>query len=236
MRVGTSARLAGMGKNWFIQGVITNFVWWLLAVSGGAVVALLARYASSWAAPARDGLVAFAAIAVGIVGLRNIRSGPKARTTTRNAESQIRSWLDNFRVAVQNDPNQDTYFRLVATMPSSVKIIIGRLKGELDGYVMFRAEITPSAEEQRQIADLSRVEAERMLLEVRLELARLGVTYSGLTLPVSTIALMKRLPISDALTEDLFIDRLDQMEAAVGVIAIITRMGFQRNEVARVGR
>ena len=190
------------------------------------MVTFLARYASPWTEPVLYGLAAFAAVSVGILCLRQMGRLSKARTTFQNVEAQVRTWLNNFRVAVQNDPSPEAYFRVIATMASGAKIIVGRPKGEFSDYIIFRSEITPTPQEQATIANLPDEEVERLLSEIRLELARATVGYSGLARPITTVVLFKRVPIGEALTEDLFISKLDEMEAVLNVIAIISWRGF----------
>jgi hypothetical protein len=63
-----------------------------------------------------------------------------------------------------------------------------------------------------------------------LQLARAKVTYSGLELPITTVAIIKRIPITDSLTEDAFIDKLEDVEAAMHTIAIVWLIGVERNK------
>jgi hypothetical protein len=222
-----------MRNNWFIRGLITNWVSALVIGAGGIIVAFLARNASLWATPALYGLGGSALLAVSIYAGKAIARLPAKRhlIDPNNVEKEVRSWLDNFRVGVRNAPIPEAYFRFIATMDSGTKIIVGRLRTELSGYILLRAEVIPSPEERRMIAQLSGEEVMNILSEIKLELARARVGYSGLVIPVGTIALFKRIPLTAALTEDLLINRLEEMEATINMIALISYNGFRRNRV-----
>lgn len=162
-----------MRDNWFIQGLITNGAYALLVLAGGAVVAVLARNASLWATPVLYGLGGSALLSVSIFAFKAMGRLPAKRTTldVDNVGRQIRLWLDNFRVPVQNDPTPDTYFRFIVTTTSGTRIAVGRPR-EFSGYIVLRGEVTPSPDEQRAIQGLSVREANRVLSELRLEMAR----------------------------------------------------------------
>ena len=190
-----------MSKNWFVQGLITNMISWLITVVGGVITAILIRRGSAWGTPLLGGLAAFAFIGLGLMALKQLGRLSEQRTNLRNVESHVRLWLDKFRVAVKNDPNEETYFRFIVTTPNNTKIIVGRPRNEFSSYLVLRAELTASEDEKKRINALPNDKAEELILAIRLEMARLGVGYSGLGLPYSTLALTKAIPIGDNLTE-----------------------------------
>jgi hypothetical protein len=63
-------------------------------------------------------------------------------------------------------------------------------------------------------------------------MARAKVSYSGLVLPITMVALFKRMPIGESLTEDFFMAKLEEVEAAFNAMAVVTYMGFERNRIA----
>lgn len=203
----------------------------MVVVVGGATTTLLARYLSNWATPALYGLAGSALLSVTIVALKAIARLPRRRPVTdlENIESEVHRWLDNFRVTVKNDPITEAYFRFIVTLDSGTKVVVGRPRGELSGYILVRGEVILGPEDQKMIAALSQDEVADLLLELRLELARAKVGYSGLALPIDTIAIFKRIPISEALTEDAFFNKLEEVEAALNTVGIISVKGFRRN-------
>ena len=67
----------------------------------------------------------------------------------------------------------------------------------------------------------------RMRDEIRLELARAKVGYSGIKIPLENFAIFKRIPINDALTEDSFIAKLEEVEAALNAVGAICAIGLR---------
>jgi hypothetical protein len=220
-----------MRDKWFVRGLVTNITSAILVAGAGVLIGLLAKGASAWTSPVLYGLGGSALLSISLLVFSIMARLPRARRlpSTDNVESLVRLWLNNFRLAVKNDPNQEVFFRFVVTMDSGTKLLVGRPKGELSGYLIVRAEITPGPEEQRRIADLPPSESNRVLSEVRLELARAKVGYSGLALPITTIAIFKRMPIGESLSEDVFMARLEEVEAAFNAIAVVSYMAFDRN-------
>lgn len=195
------------------------------------MVALLARNASAWAAPAIYGLSASALLAVSILAIKTIGRLPAKRPVIDldNVEGEVRRWLDNFRTGVQNSPIAEAHFRFIVTMDGGAKLLVGRPR-DFSGYLLVRGEVIPSLDDQKVIAGLPTEAVEDIVSEIKLEMARAKVGYSGLALPITTIAILKRIPISEALTEDAFINKLEEVEAALNALGIISATGFRHNK------
>lgn len=223
-----------MRDNWFVRGLITNFVWWVVAGIGGIVIAFLSKNASAWALPVFYGLIAFAVLSVGMWALRSISKLPRPRVVTSvdNVEALVRTWLNNFRVGVKNDPVAEAFFRIIATMDNGTQLRVGRPRGDLSGYLIVRGDVALTADELRTIAALPQQELSRIIAEIRLELARAKVGYSGLTLPITNVAVFKRIPIGEALTEDSFMAKLEEIEAALLAMAAIAYIRLARNGIS----
>jgi hypothetical protein len=212
-----------MRDNWFIQGLITNGAWALLVAGGGGVVAYMAHDGSLWATPTLYGLGASTLLMIAVLCGKAIRRLPAKRPIVDldNIEQVVRQWLDNFHTGVKNDPAPETYFRYLVTMDSGTKILVGRSGQALSGYLLLQCELTLSAEDQATLGKLSPEDLNELVLAVRLELARARVGYNGLVAPITTVKLFKRVPISEALNEDSFVDKLEELEAAFNAISIV---------------
>jgi hypothetical protein len=218
-----------MRNNWFVQGLITNGAWAALVLVGGVVMTILARYASPWVGPALYGLGASVLLLIATLATKAINRLPRKRSIvgTDNVESHVRAWLDNFRTTVKNDPIDEALFRFTVTMDGGAKLLVGRLRGDLNGYIVVRGEVTPSEEERRYLEVLPAEVLMRMRDEIRLELARAKVGYSGIKIPLENFAIFKRIPINDALTEDSFIAKLEEVEAALNAVGAICAIGLR---------
>jgi len=113
-------------------------------------------------------------------------------------------------------------------MDSGAKMIVGRVRDDGE-YVRVRADMGPTADDLRALEPLTDAEKMRVVLQVRLELSRLGVGYSNLEEAQSQFYIFKRIPISENLTEDTFIANLDAVEAAVHAVNIVFHLAVQRS-------
>ena len=64
----------------------------------------------------------------------------------------------------------------------------------------------------------------RILLEIKLELARAKVGYGNLVFPVTNFYIFKRVPINEHLSEDALIAKMEEVEAALLAVAAVYLM------------
>ena len=128
-------------------------------------------------------------------------------------------------MGVKNAPLPTTHFRLIVEVDSGTKLLVGRVKSGLTEYLLIRADLQPQGEDLRVLEALDEDSRTRLILEVRLELARRNIGYSGLQFPPEDFNIFKRLPINESLTEHEFLKAIDEMEAAVHATMIVFLMG-----------
>ena len=92
------------------------------------MVAYMAHSGSLWAAPTIYGLAASALLMIAVVCVKVVGRPPAKRPVVDSGsiEQVLRSWLDNFRAGVKNDPGPDVYFRYIVTVDSGAKIVVAR--------------------------------------------------------------------------------------------------------------
>jgi len=222
-----------MVRKWIesiLQGILASIIF---AIIPGGFVVYLAHVKSEWAIPILMGLGATAMCSVSLIGISGFRRLPpkKEVTTVETVERQIRAWLNNFRYAVQNDPNPFAFFWLIITTSAGVRMSVGRLKEDMfRDYIVVRTDITATPEEAAFLAGLSSQELGRILLELKIELARARVGSSPIQLPsVGTFSIFKRVPINDSLTEHVLVGMIDDLEAAFSAAGSVVILGMQRN-------
>jgi len=157
----------------------------IVAFLPGWFVAYLARIQSTWTYPVLIGIAASALVSVGLLAILAIRRLPPKHLipTVNNIENCVRTWLDHFHAGVKVSPDENCYFRVLATMDSGTSMLVGRLRGEYSEYVLVKADIKPTTEELATVQALSERDRQRIIVSIRLELARRYVGYSGLQLP-----------------------------------------------------
>jgi hypothetical protein len=216
-----------------LQGMLATI---LLALVPAAIVTYLAKLQSIWAAPVLLGLCAWALTSIIIVAMNALRHLPPVRvlTNTDNVESNVRGWLHNFRYAIQNAPDPTAYFRFVVKTDAGVSLTIGRPKGEFKDYIIIRHDLIRTSDDDRILGSLSDEERLRLVVEIRLELARARVGYNGLSLPLpeAGFSVFKRVPVNDTLTEDKFVSYIEDVEAAMNAVGAVFFKGIRTNQLA----
>lgn len=222
-----------MHPNWFWQNLLAQWVWWLLTIAGGVVLAILKKRAPSWASPALYGLGGSALIAVVILALGNLSSLPQQeRVTPANVEAHVRSWCDALGLAIKRQPVEaDSYFSFAVTLNSGNVITVNRIR-ERDRYIIFRGGVTVSPDHAAIIGKLSDEQRIRLTDELTLELARskLGFTIGT---PIRRVLLAKSVPIGNGLTEDVFAGYLDEIDSGILLVREAFRLALDRIRLIR---
>ncbi len=112
-------------------------------------------------------------------------------------------------------------------------MILGRVKDEWPDYLIFRAEIAVSEDDKAILADFTEDERVSALLSLKLELARAGVGYSGLTAIDSGLNIFTKIPINHALSEDQLIESIWKLEAVVNQVYLIGAIAAQRHKASQ---
>jgi hypothetical protein len=138
-------------------------------------------------------------------------------TNPENVESRVRSWLDAFRFNVHDDPSDDAYFRLIVNMENGNKITIGRFKG-YDQFILLRAALVPDAQASAVLTKLPYDQAQELAEDIVTEMARAKMAFTNTAPPFSHMLLERRIPISDALTENVLLNQIDAMDYAMVLV------------------
>jgi len=200
------------------QGILVTII---VALVPGGIVAYLAHIQSIWTMPVLLGLGA-ALMSAGIVimarawaHLPPIRTRPNAK----NIESCIHSWLDNERVSVKNDPSVGSYFRFRITLNEKTMTIV-RTRGEFEDYVQILADLGTHGD-NKLLEQFNEDEIVKTLWDVKVELARAQVGYSGLENPPNNFMIFRRVPIHHNLTEFIFMSMVGSVEAAMNLVGLM---------------
>ena len=202
-----------MDLHWIYEGLAIRLIWWLLALVGGIIVAYLKAKGKPWATPALYGLGGFALIVFLGVASERLLTQPQERITAENIEGHVKAWFDNFHFAVRSEPNEQAYFRRVATLPNGNKVIATRLK-DLARYLTLQTILTPGKEEQALWDKLSPPRFGQVVLQMTIEAARSKTIFTSRTRPF-VMVLEKRIPITNDLTEAVLIQHIDELDCTV---------------------
>ena len=177
----------------------------------------------SWALPVFYGLVAACMALIAYFGFTLARRIPRSRVqpSLKNIEACVRTWLDNHKVAVKNDPHPECYFRFVITLDGGCILVVLRSKLDYQEYVQILCDLGIRGDEQKLLEQFSPREKVQIIGDMKLELARAKVGYSGLADPPEKFQLFQRVPIYPTLNEFIFMNMIGNVEAARNLVAII---------------
>jgi hypothetical protein len=163
-----------------LQSLLSRAAWEvLLIIGGGTIIAAIKAKWPDYAPRILYGIAGATCIAVLLFTLsgRAILSNPPTETTFDNIESNLRTWCDNFGLAVQKQPeNADLYFSyLVSPYPNS-HILVSRTK-QHGQFLSFRQRLTLPPDDYSALARLSKEQHESVINQMSLELARARVGF-----------------------------------------------------------
>jgi hypothetical protein len=210
-----------MGLDWLWQGVVGNLVAAVLILAGGTMLAYLRAKNPRWFGVILYGLVGSSLVAViwiAFIGIIILSKQP-TQTTLENVEPYIRAWMDRFSLTVQKEVDQSSHFSYRVIIPQNINVSLKRTKAH-DRYITIETGVNISPEDQpiqSIIAKLSEEQSRHVRNELILEMARLNVQWNVSTLPLKDILLLKLVPITSNLTEDVFFTHLIEMGNAVFV-------------------
>lgn len=158
-----------------------------------------------------------------VIMLRRIPKPPEVPTSD-NIEEYVREWIDAFGFTVQKDPNDGVFFRYRVTLPppDNEHITVFRMKNENPQYIHVYADLSMTEAQFRELRSrISDAQILQVLNELKLELARIRMGYSGLTIPPVDFKLFKRVLIHPGLKESDFFAAIGDVEAAMHLVSVI---------------
>jgi len=213
-----------MDFSWFWQGMLTNLFFYLLVAGVGILIGILKRKAPGWASPFMYGLVASTLAALLIVAI-NVQHKfvmeQKSVATTENVQEKVRQWLSTFGYGfkVVNDADYD--FLLAVNTNNNRHVAVGRVK-QYSQYITMQINLTIPTNIQQLLSKLSLDKQKQIRRDLRIEMYRLQPEHAELLaisekteqILLSGLSFEKRLPITNSLTESVFIKALVDMETA----------------------
>lgn len=204
----------------YSEGIVIGF----LATAVWAGIAYLIHEGYSWGPPLFYGLVAASVMVIAYFGFTLTKRIPKQKIVPSldNIEECIRIWLDNHKVTVKNDPHPDCYFRYRITLDSGCYLTVLRSKSEYTKYVQIYCDLGIKTEQDKKVLEqFSEKEKAQIMFDVKVELARARVGYSGLVDPPENFQLCQRVPIYRTLTEFVFMSLVGNVEAARNLVFLM---------------
>ncbi len=210
--------------DWVIQTTAGHFVGIGLSLGVGLTVAYFRGQAASWVGPLLYGLGAAGLVLVVIAALAAISSFShlsrrvQPQVTTENVEDKIRDWLYTFGASVDKLAASEApgaIFAMRVKPAGAVFAIIVQRKQELPHYLFVAASIQLGPVEKELREKLNQQQITELTLELQQEMSRAKIGYNPLSPSGSLLdglVLERRIPITDDLTEDAFMQRFTEVQ------------------------
>lgn len=207
-----------MDLSWFWQGLLTNGIWWLVLLFGGAVVAFLKVKRPAWAPPVLYGLAALACLSVVYFTFTGRSVFSPAPVDTVNVEGNVKKWVSLIGYGSQSTPppsaTSDFAYQITPT-GTETPLLVWRDKNKL-GYLQLETVMTISPQHAAILKRITPVQAIEIMQYTESELLRrnLSFVFAGPDANrLQAITIIKGVPI-DGLTESGFAYAVDDIESA----------------------
>jgi hypothetical protein len=219
-------KIPGMGElRWYqrwAEAIVTGLVAAALAAGG----TYLYEKHPTLLAPFTYGLVCVMAGIVSCAASFALKRIPKPqpKPNLENIEKYVRDWLDRYGLTVRNDPADGIAFRyrVVLPAPDSENLTIFRMKVEEAQYIQVYADLSVTEEQGKHLlADFTRKQLGDALFDLKLELARVRIGYSGLTIPPLDFKVFRKVYIHAELRETEFYSAIHEVEAAIHLVNVV---------------
>jgi hypothetical protein len=196
------------------QGILSNGIYAILILGAGAMLALLKTKWPELAPKVLYGIAGATCVAVLIFTFtgRAILSTEQRQIKPENVETEIKTWISSFGYAFVSMSDNESYFTLRVTLPSGKPIMVSRTK-QRDQYITVRGAVAIAPQHLTILTKMPQAQVTRIRHGLAIELARSKIGFVE-TMPLQLIMVEKRIPITTALTESMFMDTVDEVELA----------------------
>ena len=192
-------------------GILVNILIWLLPSGGTVAVVILA-----WLEQMPAYLIvlsAIAAIAFGFWGVNQIHASRERRKrgianlNDQETEKTIRNWLDDPFFTFQRKVDPNSLFQFVVTDEPGRPVTISRPKLK-PTHLELATAITLSNEHRKKYETLSLGGKQKIMHDLRIEMARYGISYNGIDTKLERVELVDIVLLDNSLTEFYFRQRV----------------------------
>jgi hypothetical protein len=198
------------------DALIEQWLAWVIALIGGAMLTLAKTFWQQWADPILYGVVGFSAIALVLVGLRAqravLRLVPSTRMTKQNAELLIRDWLDKQQWGVKRVEHKDVAFGFTTMLSTGRNITISVLKDW--STIVVQASLRLGEKHNATYSKLPDDKKVSLSRELRMRLSEFKIGFSNLTVPLERFTIVKKLPFTETISEHDVIRAVEEVELA----------------------
>lgn len=156
------------------------------------------------------------------------------KTPSKQIRERIQTWLMEDEWSVRQATSEQSLWAFVAEDQFGRKIIVGQRKGK-DDQVVIQGAVNIDDNTTDRISRLSEDERNNFLWDLRFELVRTNLEFSGISLPLKRVEVIERLFL-DALTKDSFLQRASEVRKGVLIVIwMLARRFAQQPPPRQVG-
>lgn len=152
-----------------------------------------------------------------------------ARMSNEKIQNTLMQWLDKDGWSTKSQQNPNNLFQIRAEDSFKRDIIITRTKDK-DNLIYIIGSWNVSQSSQTILANLSEQDRKEMISEIQIEVARFGLDWSGLKLPLKKFTLQTRLPCDETVTRELFMKQVVTIRNTFIIITVIVNRAVYRAE------
>lgn len=150
-----------------------------------------------------------------------------AKMSNEKIQNTLMEWLDKEGWSTKSQQRPEMLFQIRAEDSFNRVIIIARLVDK-DKFIVIGG-VWNFDENNKTILDkLSDQDRAEMISELRIEVARFGLEYSGLKLPLNRFSIETRLPCDETITRELFTKKVVTIRNTYIIINVIIRRTMYR--------
>ena len=152
----------------------------------------------------------------------------------KQIKERIQTWLMEDGWSLRQETPEQSLWAFVAEDEFGRKIVVGQRAGKED-EVVIQGAVNIGDDTTDRIGRLSEDERNNLLWDLRFELVRTNLEFSGISLPLKRVEVIERL-FFDALTKDSFLQRASEVRKGVLIVIwVLARKFAQQPPPRQVG-
>ena len=210
--------------NWFgnlLSNVFSNLIGVIIMAIIGIAIGWLRKRKWEGVAPVLSGLAAFALVGIILFllgGIQIHQSLEAERKTTEqlneplqpdHIKDTLKGWLSSFGFGSMEIQDPAAEFVLNSNLPSGLRVNAWKSK-QWPNYIIISANVIVADEHRKLLMQLSPKQQRQTLRDLQMVIDQSNLQSGSISL--GEIKLQKRLPITNSLTEDVFIRTVTAME------------------------
>jgi hypothetical protein len=158
-------------------------------------------------------------------------SGMTYEMSPAQLKDLIRTWLMDDGWSLRQDTPKDSIWVFIADDGRGRRVVIGQRDGKED-QILLQGAVTIDDATSKKIDQMPNEEKNDLLWDLRFELLRTSLEFSGLELPLKQVGVTGRI-IADSLSKDYFFNKVSEVRKGVLIIVWMLQRRFAEQPPAK---